>query len=46
MMASHRLHARRDSARLQQRTDVARIAGQHYVVRGDQERYMRVDNIV
>ncbi len=46
MMASYRLHARWDSARLQQRADVARIAGQHHVVRGDEERYMRVDNIV
>ena len=34
-MASHRLHARRDSTRLHQRADVARIAGQHHVGRGD-----------
>jgi hypothetical protein len=45
MMASYRLHARRDATRLQQRTNVARIAGQHHVCRGNQERYMRVDNI-
>jgi hypothetical protein len=45
MTASYRPHARRDSARLQQRADVPRIAGQHHVRRRDQERYMRVDNI-
>jgi hypothetical protein len=45
MMASYRLHARRDSARLQQRADVARIAGQHHIRRGDQERYMGVGDI-
>jgi hypothetical protein len=44
-MTSYRLHARRGSARPQQRTDVARIAGQHHVRRGDQERYMGGDNI-
>ena len=44
-MASYLLHVRMDSARLQQRADVARIAGQYHVVRGDEEGYMRVDDV-
>jgi hypothetical protein len=36
---------RRDSACLQQRTDVARISGQHDVRWSDQQRYVRVDDI-
>jgi hypothetical protein len=34
-----------DSASLQERADVARIAGQHQVASGHQERHMRIDNI-
>ena len=45
VMTSHQLHMRRDSACLQQRTDVARIAGQHDVRWSDQQRYVRVDDI-
>jgi len=44
-MTSHQLHTRRDSACLQQRTDVTRIAGQHDVRWSDQQRYVRVDDI-
>ena len=36
---------RRDSACLQQRTDVAQIAGQHDVRWSDQQRYVRVDDV-
>lgn len=45
VMTSHQLHMRRDSACLQQRTDVARIAGQHDVRWSDQQCYVRVDDI-
>jgi hypothetical protein len=45
VMTSHQLHMRRDSACLQQRTDVAQIAGQHDVRWSDQQRYVRVDDI-
>ena len=41
-MTSHQLHMRRDSACLQQRTDVALIAGQHDVRWSDQQRYVAV----
>src|SRR5215467_3278354 len=44
-MTSHQLHMRRDSVCLQQRTNVARIAGQHDVRWSDQQRYVRVDDI-
>ena len=44
-MTSHQLHMRRYSACLQQRTDVARIAGQHDVRWSDQQRYVRVNDI-
>jgi len=44
-MTSDQLHTRRDSACLQQRADVARVAGQHDVRRGGQQRYVRVDDI-
>jgi RNA polymerase sigma factor (sigma-70 family) len=44
-VASHRLHARWNPARLQQRTDVVRITGQHHVRRRGQERYVRIDDI-
>jgi hypothetical protein len=39
------LHACGNSARLQQRPDVARIAGKHQVAQGHQERHMRIDDI-
>ena len=42
---SNRLHVCRDPMRPQQRSDVVQIAGQHHVRRGDQERYMRVDDV-
>jgi hypothetical protein len=45
VMTSHQLHMRRDSACVQQRTDVARIAGQYYVRWSDQQRYVRIDDI-
>src|SRR5215471_4235830 len=45
VMTSHQLHIRRDPACLQQRTDVARIAGQHDVRWSDQQRYVRIDDI-
>src|SRR6516165_9001880 len=44
-VTSYQLHMRRDSACLQQRTDVARIAGQHDVRWSNQQRYVRVDDI-
>jgi hypothetical protein len=45
VMISHQLHMRRDSACLQQHTDVARIAGQHDVRWSGQQRHVRVDDI-